>query len=172
MSSLLFSVYKLGRESTQLENMCDINKGFYKKLTKNHLSRSLFFNEVRCCISATSFKTRLQYSLFCEFWEICKNTFFAEHHQTTASDYSRINRSEGELAGKTVNYDTKIKAKLSYQKGPSSWRNKFNLSDSCFWRTSPEQNLMWLSAVYTKVNWKKKYFLSRKSPPQWKVYQR
>ena len=67
LSSLLFSVYKLGREGTQLDNMCDINKGFYKKLTRNHLCRSLFFNEVRRYISATSFKTRLQYSLFCEF---------------------------------------------------------------------------------------------------------
>ena len=27
----------------------------------------------------------------CEFWNIYKNTFFAEHHQTTASDYSSVN---------------------------------------------------------------------------------
>ena len=27
----------------------------------------------------------------CEFWKIRKNTFFAEHHETTASDYSSIN---------------------------------------------------------------------------------
>ena len=24
----------------------------------------------------------------CELWEICKNTVFAEHHRTTASNYS------------------------------------------------------------------------------------
>ena len=29
----------------------------------------------------------------CEFCEICKNTFFAEHHWAIASDYSRINSS-------------------------------------------------------------------------------
>ena len=29
----------------------------------------------------------------CEFWKIRKNTFFAEHHQTTASDYSSITPS-------------------------------------------------------------------------------
>ena len=27
----------------------------------------------------------------CEFWKIGKKTFFAEHHETTASDYSSIN---------------------------------------------------------------------------------
>ena len=31
----------------------------------------------------------------CEFYEIWKNTFFAEQHRTTASDYSSINSSEG-----------------------------------------------------------------------------
>ena len=33
----------------------------------------------------------------CEFCEICKSIFFAEHHWTTASDYSSINRSEGRI---------------------------------------------------------------------------
>ena len=32
---------------------------------------------------------------FFKFCEICKNTFFAEHHMTTASDYSGIDSSEG-----------------------------------------------------------------------------
>ena len=32
---------------------------------------------------------------FREFCEISKNTVFAEHHRTTASDYSNINSSEG-----------------------------------------------------------------------------
>ena len=44
----------------------------------------------------------------CEICEICKNIFFAEHHWTTASDYSSINRSE--LTNETINYDTKTKA--------------------------------------------------------------
>ena len=30
----------------------------------------------------------------CEFCEICKNTFFAEHDRATASDYNSINSSE------------------------------------------------------------------------------
>ena len=30
----------------------------------------------------------------CEFCEICKKSFFAEQHWTTASDYSSINSSE------------------------------------------------------------------------------
>ena len=34
---------------------------------------------------------------FCEFCEICKNTVFAGHHWTTASDYSSFNSSEGEI---------------------------------------------------------------------------
>ena len=31
---------------------------------------------------------------FGEFCKICKNTYFAEHYLTTASDHSRINSSE------------------------------------------------------------------------------
>ena len=49
-----------------------------------------------------------------EFSEICKNTFFAEHHRTTASDYSSINSSGGELANETLNYDTKTKYLSAY----------------------------------------------------------
>ena len=64
----------------------------------------------------------------CEFCEICKNTLFAEHHQTaapyhtvvvihrtTASHYTTpycIAVSivvKGELANENVNYDTKLK---------------------------------------------------------------
>ena len=41
----------------------------------------------------------------CEFCEICKNTFLAEHYQVTASIVLK-----GELANETVNYDTKTKA--------------------------------------------------------------
>ena len=45
----------------------------------------------------------------CEFFEICENTFFEEHHRTTTSEYSSINSSEGEVANKTVNYGKEIK---------------------------------------------------------------
>ena len=37
-------------------------------------------------------KNEAQAQVFsCEFRKIRKNTFFAEHHKTTASDYSGIN---------------------------------------------------------------------------------
>ena len=32
---------------------------------------------------------------FCDFFEICKNTYLSEHHRMTAFDYSNINRCEG-----------------------------------------------------------------------------
>ena len=61
------------------------SKGFFKKgimrnfaeFTKKHLYRNTF----------------LVFS--CEFCKICKNTFFAEQHRTTASDYSSINSCKG-----------------------------------------------------------------------------
>ena len=44
----------------------------------------------------------------CDFSKIRKNTLFAEHHQTTASDCSSINSIiNEELASETENYDTK-----------------------------------------------------------------
>ena len=49
------------------------------------------------------------------FCKICKNFFIAEHHWTTASYYSSINSSEGELATETMNYDTKAKAYVMKQ---------------------------------------------------------
>ena len=49
------------------------------------------------------------------FCKICKNLFIAEHHWTTASYYSSINSSEGELATETMNYDTKAKAYVMKQ---------------------------------------------------------
>ena len=35
--------------------------------------------------------------VFLRILEICKNTFFAEHHRTIVSDYSSINSSEGRI---------------------------------------------------------------------------
>ena len=49
------------------------------------------------------------------FCEICKNTFFAEHHRTTASYYTTFYCIavsivvKGELANENVNYDAKLK---------------------------------------------------------------
>ena len=47
--------------------------------------------------------------------EICKNTFFAEHYWTTASDYSVSIAVQRELANETVNYDTKIKHRYQFE---------------------------------------------------------
>ena len=45
----------------------------------------------------------------CEFCKIRKNTFFAEHHQTTAFDYSSINSISNE--GR-IGYDEKNHVKI------------------------------------------------------------
>ena len=59
----------------------------------------------------------------CEFCEICKKTFFAEHDPATAFDYSSIKVVKEELANENLNYDRKTKAcvpiwarSMSYQK--------------------------------------------------------
>ena len=51
----------------------------------------------------------------CEFCKIRKNIFFAEHHQTTASDYSSINSisNEGRIG--------KRNCKLWYKNHVSIW---------------------------------------------------
>ena len=61
--------------------------------------------------------------LSCEFCEICKNTFFAEHHQTTASYYSSIIGNEERISKRNCKLWYKIKAyvptwgrSVSYQK--------------------------------------------------------
>ena len=67
------------------------SEGFFKKsfmrnfpeFTKKHLCWNLFFDKVKLCRSATSLK----------YW----NTFFVEHHRTTASDFSNINSNEGRI---------------------------------------------------------------------------
>ena len=63
-----------------------------------------------CCF----IKNKLVQVFSCEFCEICKNTFFAEHHRTTASYFSSINGDEG-LANETVNYDTKLKHMYQFE---------------------------------------------------------
>ena len=52
----------------------------------------------------------------CEFCEICKNPFFAEHHRATAAYNSSINSSEGRIGKRNcVNYETKAKAYVMKQ---------------------------------------------------------
>ena len=79
MSSLLFPVFKLSRENTQPENMCDIifestkgiyaeatvhwvlTKSCYEKFRRIHKKTSAgvsFFDKVKLCRSAASLKTR------------------------------------------------------------------------------------------------------------------
>ena len=67
MSSLLFQVFKLSRENTQLENVRDIifenTKGIYveEKFRRIHKKTctevSFFFDKVKVCISAASLKS-------------------------------------------------------------------------------------------------------------------
>ena len=71
------------------------SKGLFKKgvmrnfaqLTRTHPCQNLFFDK----IDQNSVDLQLQF----EFWEICKNTYFAENCQEAASDYSSINREGG-----------------------------------------------------------------------------
>ena len=110
LSSLLSPTYKLSRKNTQPENTWDINfekangcgrtvnrasvlyrsscpKGYEKGVMKN------FAEFTRKHLYGSPF---LVFSCeFCKICKICKNTFLAEQHQTTASDYSSINSSEG-----------------------------------------------------------------------------
>ena len=52
---------------------------------------------------------------FWESYEISKNTFFAEQHRTTTSDYSSFNSSKVStvMVSETANYDTKAKTHVS-----------------------------------------------------------
>ena len=54
-------------------------------------------------------KENLAHVFSYEFCQSCKNTFPAEHHQTTASDYSSINIVKGELTNETKDCGTKPK---------------------------------------------------------------
>ena len=68
-------------KNTQLENMCDIfSKG----------KRSWWETLVQV--------------LSREIYEISKNTFFAKHHRTTASDYSSIKSCEGRIGRRNLQF--------------------------------------------------------------------
>ena len=59
----------------------------FAQLIRKHPCQNLFFDK----IDQNSVDLQLQF----EFWEICKNTYFAENCQETASDYSSINGEGG-----------------------------------------------------------------------------
>ena len=64
----------------RLEDILKINKcllGNFSKFTGKHLCQSPFFNKVADLRPATLFKKETLAQVFsCEFWGICKNTFF------------------------------------------------------------------------------------------------
>ena len=70
----------------------------FAKFTRKRLCQNLFFDKVKLCRSATSLKSRLfSAGVSCEFCEICKNIFFAEHNRTNASVSNNISSSEGRI---------------------------------------------------------------------------
>ena len=93
----------------------------------------------------------------CEFCENCKNTFFAEHHRMTASDYNSI-KSSGWGIGKWNcnfwyrNQGVAIWARsVNYQKSQSRQKNRFN----SFFGSSLDHSLVRLLVIYTRVDCKK-----------------
>ena len=60
--------------------------------------------------SQESISARISLVFSCQFCGICKNTFSAEQHRTTASDYSSINSNEGAIGKRNCCYDTQTKA--------------------------------------------------------------
>ena len=59
----------------------------------------------------------------CEFCEICKNTFFAEHHRTTDSYYSSTNGNESRI-GKRNRKLIQIKAYVPIWAGSVSYQKR------------------------------------------------
>ena len=79
------------------------SKRFFKKSEIWENSQEVFCAGISFSIKLNSvtwnfIKNESLAQLFsCEFCEICKNVFFAEHHWTTASNYTSINSSEGRI---------------------------------------------------------------------------
>ena len=74
------------------------SEGFFKDGVMRNFW-NLFFDKVKLCRSVTSLKTSLAQVFSCEFCEICKSTFFAEHHRTTTSDYTVFSPINGHSKG-------------------------------------------------------------------------
>ena len=93
------------------------SKGFFKnsvrrnfaEFTRN-LCRNLFFYKVINSVYLLLLKKKsLAQGFSCEFCKICKNTFFAEHHRTTASYYSSINGNKGRIGKQNCKLWYKVK---------------------------------------------------------------
>ena len=80
------------------------SKGFFNKdvmtnfveFTRKHFPESPFFIKLNSEICSFFKNETLAQDFSCKFCKIRKNTFFAEHHQTTASDYSSISSISNE----------------------------------------------------------------------------
>ena len=85
LEQFLISIYRSSHHRCFLWK--DILRNFVK-FTGKHLSHSLFLNKVAGLRPATLLKKETVAQVFsCEFYEISKNTFFAEHLWTIASEF-------------------------------------------------------------------------------------
>ena len=88
-----------------------LQKRYYEKFRKIHKKTSLpeyFFDKVKLCRSATSLKTSV--SRRCFLVKFVRRSFL----QNTTERMRLIIAVKGELANKTVNYDTKTKAYVPF----------------------------------------------------------
>ena len=69
----------------------------FPKWAKKYLHWSFFFSKVRWYKFATLFKTRFRHKFFSSNLRNLQQQVFSEHHRRTASDYSSINSSAGEI---------------------------------------------------------------------------
>ena len=94
ISMILASVWLHNVSFRSSHLRCSVRKGVlrnFAELTGKHLCQSLFFNKVAPLGPATLLKKdTLAQVLCCEFCEISRNTFSAEHLQTTPSEGSKF----------------------------------------------------------------------------------
>ena len=113
LSSLLFPAYKLIRKNTQPENMCEKTKD-----GGGTVSRTIVYDEragrrvlsKRCNekfrkIHNKTYMPESSFWCFLISFAECKSTLFTEKCQSTESDYSSINRSEGSIGKRNCSYD-------------------------------------------------------------------
>ena len=84
----------------------------FAKFTRKNLCQNLFLIKLNSVDLQFIKKKTLAEVFPCEFYKICKNAFFAEHHRTTNSIIAVSIVAKGKLANETVNYDTKTKAQV------------------------------------------------------------
>ena len=82
-----------------------------QKFTRKHMCRSLCFDKVTICRSATLLETRLQRSCFLMNFPKFVNTPFLQNTTGRLLQIIAVSiAAKGELANKTVNYGTEIRA--------------------------------------------------------------